>query len=312
MERPTWTEPSRINSYHPRVELVTPIWLPDLFPGQAVIMANPLTLMAVHAHPDDESSSTGGILARYSSEGVRTIVVTCTNGDLGDLPGAIKPGTEGHDEELVVKTRLAELEKACKILGVSNLELLGYRDSGMPDWDYKDRPDAFCNVPLDEAATRLVELFEQYEPDIVVTYDDSPGYNHPDHLKTSEVTVAALKRRPAKKTYFTAISRRNWDRIREALEERGEAIPDMPSPSPEMLKRIDETEARITTTVDLGAFIQQKRLALAAHASQLEDSFFTRFPPDVFDVAFGTETFIRVHDTTGTPTPESDLLVGLR
>src|SRR5256885_10090743 len=114
-------------------------------------MASPqiLTLMAVHAHPDDESSSTGGVLARYSKEGVRTVVVTCTNGEFGDAPGGIKPGADGHDPEQVALIRRDELERACDKLGVSHLELLGYHDSGMPDWEYKDRADVFCNVALE-------------------------------------------------------------------------------------------------------------------------------------------------------------------
>ena len=91
----------------------------------------PLTLMAVHAHPDDEAISTGGILARYSAEGVRTVLVTCTNGELGDAPGGIKPGEPGHDESVVVPLRRQELEASCEVLGVTNLELLGYHDSGM-------------------------------------------------------------------------------------------------------------------------------------------------------------------------------------
>ncbi|MGD0686942.1 MAG: PIG-L family deacetylase, partial [Streptosporangiaceae bacterium] len=111
-------------------------------------MAAKLTLMAVHAHPDDESSSTGGVLAKYSAEGIRTVVVTCTNGEFGDAPGQVKPGQDGHDEAAVAKIRLAELRTACDLLGVSDLEVLGYHDSGMPEWDYKDRPDVFGNVPL--------------------------------------------------------------------------------------------------------------------------------------------------------------------
>src|SRR5271170_3367576 len=112
----------------------------------------PLTLMAVHAHPDDEAIGTGGILARYSAEGIRTVVVTCTNGELGDAPGGIKPGSEGHDETTVARIRLAELGRASRLLGVSATEALGYRDSGMADWEYKDRPDAFCNIDTNEAA----------------------------------------------------------------------------------------------------------------------------------------------------------------
>src|ERR1700753_1226008 len=114
-------------------------------------MAEPLTLMAVHAHPDDEASG-GGILATYSDEGVRTIVVTCTNGEFGDAPGGIKPGQPGHDMQAVAQLRLTELRQAVKILGVSRLETLGYQDSGMEEWDYKARPEAFCNVPLAEVS----------------------------------------------------------------------------------------------------------------------------------------------------------------
>src|ERR1700681_2474651 len=108
--------------------------------------ASKLTLMAVHAHPDDESSSTGGVLARYSDEGMTTVLVTCTNGEYGDGPGHVKPGEEGHDPEQVAKTRLAELDVACGHLGVSHLELLGYHDSGMPDWPYQDDDHTFSNV----------------------------------------------------------------------------------------------------------------------------------------------------------------------
>src|SRR5207244_7937064 len=104
-------------------------------------MSELLTLMAVHAHPDDESSSTGGVLAMYADECVRTVLVTCTNGELGDGPNHVKPDEEGHDEKEVAKVRLAELRSAVEILGVGHLELLGYHDSGMPDWRFRERED---------------------------------------------------------------------------------------------------------------------------------------------------------------------------
>src|SRR3954468_22981294 len=131
-------------------------------------MASPLTLMAVHAHPDDESSSTGGVLARYRAEGLRTVVVTCTNGEFGDAPGGIKPGADGHDPEEVARIRRDELELAVGILGVRHLEMLGYHDSGMPDWEYKDRSDVFCNVPLEESTERLGKLCEMYRPRVLL------------------------------------------------------------------------------------------------------------------------------------------------
>src|SRR5215510_9559076 len=109
-----------------------------------------LTLMTVHAHPDDESNSTGGTLARYSAEGVRTVLVTCTNGEFGDAPGKIKPDQDVHDPDDVARIRLAELDVATEVLGVSHVETLGYRDSGMKGWPQNDDPRAFHAQSDDE------------------------------------------------------------------------------------------------------------------------------------------------------------------
>ncbi len=275
-------------------------------------MSAPLTLMAVHAHPDDESSSTGGVLARYAHDGVRTVVVTCTNGELGDAPGGIKPGEEGHDEDDVARVRLDELERACETLGVAHLELLGYHDSGMVDWEHKDRPDVFCNVAVDTASERLGALFERYRPDVVVTYDEHGGYDHPDHVHASRVTMAAVERTGIPvKAYFTAFRRSSFARFREILEEQGADLSQFPEPDPEQMRMLDAVEARITTVVDIGPFVDQKRTALAIHASQLEESFFGRLPAEAFGALFGEEAFLRAHDTTGALLPESDLFAGL-
>ena len=276
-------------------------------------MSTPLTLMAVHAHPDDESSSTGGILARYSHEGVQTVVVTCTNGELGDAPGGIKPGDEGHVEAEVARIRLGELERACETLGVAHVELLGYHDSGMVDWEHKDRADVFCNVDVDEAAERLSVLFERYRPDVVVTYDELGGYDHPDHIHASRVTMAAVARTGIpRKGYFTAFRRSMFERFRTVLEEQGADLSDIPTPDPEQLRVLDAVEARITTSIDVSPFVEQKRTALAIHASQIEESFFGRLPTEAFGALFGEEAFIRAHDTTAAPVPEADLFAGLR
>src|SRR3954447_13341616 len=192
-------------------------------------MTTPLTLMAVHAHPDDESSSTGGILARYSDEGVRTVVVTCTNGELGDAPGGIKPGEAGHDEAEVARIRRGELERACETLGVAHLEMLGYHDSGMADWGDKDRHDVFCNVAVDDAAARLSGLFERYRPDVVVTYDELGGYDHPDHIHAARVAMRAVELTGIpSKAYFTAFRRSMFERFRETLEEQGADVSEFP------------------------------------------------------------------------------------
>jgi LmbE family N-acetylglucosaminyl deacetylase len=276
-------------------------------------MADDLTLMAVHAHPDDESSSTGGVLAAYSDAGVRTVVVTCTNGEFGDAPGGIKPGQDGHDEEAVAQQRLAELRQACKILGVADLEPLGYHDSGMPDWDYKDRPGAFCNIPLAEVSARIGALMERYRPQVVVTYDATGPYQHPDHVHAARAAVAAAAGTgiPAK-LYFTAMRGSDWQKVWQALRDAGIDVPDRRSGDPEMMRQMAETERRITTTIDIRPVLGRKRDALLAHVSQIQDSWFSKIPPDVAEGAFGRESFIRASDSTGAPVPEDDLFAGLR
>jgi len=180
-------------------------------------MAEPFTLMAVHAHPDDEASG-GGILAAYADQGIRTVVVTCTNGEFGDAPGGIKPGEDGHDKDEVARLRLAELEKSARILRVSDVEALGYHDSGMPDWDYKNRPDAFCNIPIETVADRIGDLITKYQPQVLVTYDDQGAYQHPDHVHASLAAQAAAKATgiPAK-VYLSTWKGSNWRKIWEAL-----------------------------------------------------------------------------------------------
>jgi len=275
--------------------------------------AETLTMMAVHAHPDDEASSTGGVLATYSAQGIRTVVVTCTNGEFGDAPGGVKPGQDGHDAQAVAQQRLAELRKSCEILGVTNLELLGYHDSGMPDWDYKGLPDAFCNVPLDTVAGRIKELIEQYRPQVLVTYDDKGPYQHPDHVHASRAAqhAFALSGIPAK-LYLSAMRSSSWQKVFEALREAGAEVPDWEDRDPETARMAAESEARISTAVDIRPVLGRKRDALFAHGSQIQDSFFSKLPDSVAEVAFGYETFIRAENSTPAALPEDDLFAGLR
>jgi len=275
--------------------------------------ADILTLMAVHAHPDDEASSTGGVLALSSDQGIRTIVVTCTNGEFGDAPGQVKPGDEGHDEQAVAQLRLAELRQSCKILGVSQLELLGYHDSGMPDWEYKGRADAFCNVPLAEVAGRISGLIETYRPQVVISYDDKGMYQHPDHVHAALAAAAATEQSgiPAK-YYQSALRGSDWRKVWEALRELGADMPDQREFTDEQRRQMEEAEQRITTTIDIQPVLERKREALFAHASQIQDSWFSKLPPEVATAAFGRESFIRTFDRTGAPVPEDDLFAGLR
>jgi LmbE family N-acetylglucosaminyl deacetylase len=276
-------------------------------------MAETLTMMAVHAHPDDEASSTGGVLATYSAQGIRTVVVTCTNGEFGDGQSGAKPGQDGHDEQAVARQRLAELREACAILGVTDLELLGYHDSGMPDWEYKDRPDAFCNVPEAAVAARIARLIDRYRPQVLIAYDDRGPYQHPDHVHSSRAAQAAFAASgiPAK-LYLSASRRSDWRKIWAALREAGAEVPDFEHMDAEAARQAAASEARITTTIDIRDVLNRKRDALFAHGSQITESWFSKIPPEVAEATFGYEHFIRASDSTGAPLPEYDLFAGLR
>jgi len=265
--------------------------------------------MAVHAHPDDEATSTGGILARYSAEGIRTVLVTCTNGELGDGPGGVKPGEAGHRVDEVVALRRAELQKSCEILGVSDLELLGYHDSGMMGWPQNEAPDAFFNVPVATSAARLAELMRQYRPQVVVTYDEHGFYGHPDHIQANRITLAALEMTAIPdKLYYPGIPRSRLKEFAEQLRARGIEPPE-PMEADENFGTPDEL---IGAVVDCSEFTQAKYESLAAHASQAENIFFLDMGEELFSEVFGLEMFVRVQDRTGTPLPEDDLFAGLR
>ncbi|WBC15480.1 PIG-L family deacetylase [Micromonospora sp. WMMA1998] len=270
-----------------------------------------LTLMAVHAHPDDEATSTGGVLARYAAEGVTTVLVTCTDGRCGDGPDGVKPGEDGHDPQSVVAMRRAELAASCEALKVTHLETLDYADSGMMGWATNSAPGAFWNTPVDEAADRLAELIRRYRPDVVVTYDENGFYGHPDHIQAHRITMAAVERTdiPAK-VYWTTVPRSAFREFGKVMQEIGVEFPE-PDAADEM-PPLGLPDEEITTWVDTRAHGGQKFASLAAHASQAENIFFLRLGQERFTELMGMETFVRVRDRTGASTPEDDLFAGLR
>ena len=271
-------------------------------------MVPKLTLMCVHAHPDDEAISTGGILARYASEGVETVLVTCTNGELGDAPGGVKPGEPGHSEEEVVALRRRELEESCSALGVGHLELLGYHDSGMMGWPQNDAPEAFWHARVDEAAERLAALMRHYRPQVVVTYDEKGFYGHPDHIQAHRITVLAIERTGIPdKLYYPAVPKSAIPRFAETLAARGVEVPaeieDAPFGTP---------DEEIGALVDCSGFTAAKFASLSAHASQAENIFFLSLGEEVFGEVFAEEAFVRARDRTGRTGVEDDLFSGLR
>ncbi|MFF0490039.1 PIG-L family deacetylase [Nocardia sp. NPDC004068] len=267
----------------------------------------PLTIMAVHAHPDDEVMSTGGIFARYAAEGIRTVLVTCTNGEQGDAPGGIKPGEPGHDEDEVRALRLRELEESAALLGIEHVELLGYRDSGMDGWDANHDPRAFSNIPVEQASARLADLIRHYRPQVVVTYDENGNYGHPDHIQANRIAVAATEATdiPAK-LYYTAIPREPSLEMFAALRASGAVDFEPPAD-------FGTPMDRITTVVDVTPYAPRKLKALQAHGSQSDSIMLLSLPAEVQQGIFGTETFVRHSNrVTGAPDQETDLFDGLR
>jgi LmbE family N-acetylglucosaminyl deacetylase len=276
------------------------------------------TLMAVHAHPDDEGIQTGGVLAMYAERGVRTVLVTCTNGDMGDSPDGLKPEAGGHDAKATVEMRLRELRAACEALGIGALELLGYRDSGMEGWPQNQDPRCFWQAPLDEAAARVGALMQRHRPEVVITYDADGLYGHPDHIQAHRATLLAAERTGIPvKVYEIAIPlsvmkgfaemQRQADAERRAAA--GEtAKADATEDRPRVFGTPDEL---ITTSIDVSSVWAKKRAAIFAHQSQLVNFDFLKMPEETLKGAFGVEMFVRRLDRTGAAVPETDLFAGI-
>ncbi|MEI2698145.1 MAG: PIG-L family deacetylase [Microthrixaceae bacterium] len=155
--------------------------------------ATPLRLLSVHAHPDDEASKGAPTIAKYHEEGILATLVCCTGGECGDV---LNPAMDRPEvRERLAEVRRQELEASVAAIGYASLDLLGYRDSGMPDTAENARQDNFWNAPLDEAVGRLVSIIRRDRPQVVITYgDDQRHYQHPDHLKVHDITLPAFDR----------------------------------------------------------------------------------------------------------------------
>jgi N-acetyl-1-D-myo-inositol-2-amino-2-deoxy-alpha-D-glucopyranoside deacetylase len=269
--------------------------------------------MAVHAHPDDEIFSTGGILARYAAEGARVVVVYGTRGEEGEI----------HDPNLdpaTAKARLgeireAEAREAAAILGVTDVYFLGYRDSGMKDTESNQNPAAFMNAPFEAATERLLEIMRETRPQVVVTYDVDGGYGHPDHIMTNRITTEAFHRaqgspRAPRKLYYGARSREGFRRYAEGLKELGHQIPWMKSDF-----NFDEygvPDVDITAHIDISPYAPLKKQALAVHRTQIPgDFFYLSLPDDVSRNLQGTEFFVRIAPPHQPGEREDDLFSGV-
>jgi LmbE family N-acetylglucosaminyl deacetylase len=283
-----------------------------------------LTFLAVHAHPDDEASSSGGLYRLLADEGVRTVLVTCTNGECGDGPDGSKPDASHHDGDEVAAIRAIELDSAVKILGIDRLVRLGYRDSGMKGWPQNDDPESFWATPVDVAAAKLAEVLMEERPQVIMTYNEHGFYGHPDHIQAHRITLAALTMIDYEPTlYYNAIPasvfvewRKRWE---QEDRERAEADaakgivrePEVPDPDEEQFEMATPDD-EISATIDIGAVNGAKFDALEAHISQIGDSFWMKMGRERFVETMRTEWFVRVTNPKHVEGNVDDIFAGYR
>jgi LmbE family N-acetylglucosaminyl deacetylase len=261
------------------------------------------TLISFHAHPDDESIACGGVMRKAVDEGHRVVLVIATRGENGEVPDGFL-----DDGEELWQRRVEETYAAAKILGVHRVEFLGYVDSGMMGTPENDAPGSFWTVSVEDAAAKLAEILSAENADALTVYDDNGGYGHPDHIQVHRVGMRAAELAGTPRVYQNTINREHMMLGMANLAEESPGIVDAPADID--LSQFGKPEAEITAAVDVSAFIEVKRAAMRAHASQIsEQSFFLAMPDEAFKYAFGTEWFIR--DGQGPGITETDLLAGL-
>jgi mycothiol S-conjugate amidase len=289
-------------------------------------MRDPLRLMAVHAHPDDESSKGAATMARYVREGVDVLVVTCTGGELGSV---LNPAMDRPEVwERLPELRRHEMDRARQILGVRQ-EWLGFVDSGLPEGDpLPPLPDGcFARQPLEVAAAPLVECVRRFRPQVLTTYDERGGYPHPDHIKTHEVSVEAFQAagdparypgvggepwQPLKLYYHLTFHKARLVALHEAMLARG-----LDSPYADWLadwKDRPEDAGRLTTRVPCADYFPTRDQALLAHATQVDPhGRWFSVPLDLQEEVWPTEDYQLARSLVEVGAlPEDDLFAGIR
>lgn len=253
----------------------------------------PATLVTFHAHPDDEAFLTAGVMARASSRGHRVVLVVATRGDAGEVgPGVLDPG------ESLADRRTRELTAAAELLGVHRIVWLDYADSGSDG--SAPPPGAFSASPVEAAAARLAAVLDEEDAGVLTVYDAHGGYGHPDHVQVHRVGRRAAELAGTPRVYEATINRDLIETGVTIARDLGYAIPEGFAPDGDAPWYTPASA--LTTAVDVTEFLDRKRAAMRAHASQAtsaEDAdrtlaLFASLPDDLFELGFGTEWFVRV------------------
>ncbi|MDQ6772845.1 MAG: PIG-L family deacetylase [Actinomycetota bacterium] len=267
------------------------------------------TLLLVHAHPDDESIATGGVMLKARAEGHRVVLVTATRGEVGEIHNM----DEASIRPRLAEVRTEEMRRAGEILGINRQEFLGYRDSGMAGTADNDNPASFHGADLRQAAERVAAIIREERPDVVVTYTSDGTYGHPDHVKSHYVTVAAVDVVEAEgvapeKLYFHAIPKSWMEQMAARAREAGQELPtDEPG-----MRLIGTPDEEITTSIDVREYVERKVAAFRAHVSQnAPNGFLDTMQGEILEAAMGTETFVLARGPKGEEKPERSLFAGL-
>lgn len=268
--------------------------------------------MQVHAHPDDEASKGAGTAALYASQGVKTILVTCTGGEAGDI---LNPESDMPQiREDLPSVRLRELDESAKILGYASVHLLGYRDSGMAGSEENSHPESFWSAPMEQATERLVRIIREERPHVLITYaEDQSRYPHPDHIRAHDVTHAAFdaagdaSRFPDAgepwqplKLYWCGFLLRQLRAFDDAMKAAGRE-----SPFAEWVTGRKDHHETFTTRIDVGDFLGHRRDALAAHRTQVApDSHWFALSVEEIRRIWPWEEFVLARSLVGMPPDE--------
>jgi LmbE family N-acetylglucosaminyl deacetylase len=230
-------------------------------------------------------------MARAAAEGHRVLLVIATHGEEGEVADGFL-----DDGEALEQRRIAETHAAAEILGVQRVAFLGYRDSGMMGTPANDHPEAFWRADLDEAAEQLAALLGEEGVDVLTVYDANGGYGHPDHIQVHRVGHRAAARAGTPRVFEATMNRDRIIAMTRRAREAGIDTPRTGTPDEDIVVGVPDAE--ITTAVDIAEFIDRKRTAMMAHASQIpDDSWFLSLPPEAFHEAFGREWFVRTTPT---------------
>ncbi|GAB3607314.1 mycothiol conjugate amidase Mca [Conyzicola nivalis] len=283
-----------------------------------------LRLLAVHAHPDDESSKGAATYAYYRDRGVDVTVVSCTGGERGDIQNPALEATAMADRDMSGLRRI-EMARAQAFMGIDH-RWLGYLDSGLPENGEALQPQSFAMTPLEISGVPLVKVIRELRPHVVITYDENGGYPHPDHIRAHEVTMWALAaaadaaQLPEWGAAWT-VSKLYYDRI--ISPQRFRAVYDaMVSKAPDhpLLASLEEMkgwmtqrgESNLTTQIAVGDFFDVRDSALRAHASQVaSDSPYFFWPNEIQQAVWPWEDFELVRSSVDTTLPETDLFAGI-